>query len=118
VKPGIHRTLSILAAITLGSMVPQAHAVSWLIRWLVIGMLFAVFLQTQLSREALHRTHWRLLLANFGIAFAAWAGALLAGGREVALAAFFCGITPTAIAAPVIMTFLGGAWPMSSPPSC
>lgn len=107
-KPGIQRTISILAAISLGSVVPQAHTVSWLIRWLVIAMLFAVFLQTRLSREALHRTHWRLLMANFGIAFAAWGAALLVGGRDVALAAFFCGITPTAIAAPVIMHFLGG----------
>jgi BASS family bile acid:Na+ symporter len=30
------------------------------------------------------------------------------GDRDVALAAFFCGITPTAIAAPVIVSFLGG----------
>jgi bile acid:Na+ symporter, BASS family len=32
----------------------------------------------------------------------------LIGGREVALAAFFCGIAPTAIAAPVIISFLRG----------
>jgi BASS family bile acid:Na+ symporter len=107
-KPGLSRTISILTAIAVGAVVPQAHVLSWLIRWLVIGMLFAVFLQTRLSRDALHRSHGWLLAANFGIAFASWGAAWLIGGRDVALAAFFCGITPTAIAAPVIMTFLGG----------
>ena len=107
-KPGLSRTASILTAIVLGALLPQAHAVAWLIRWLVIGMLFVVFLQTRLSREALHRSHGVLLAANFALGFAAWGAGWLLGGRDVALAAFFCGITPTAIAAPVIMGFLGG----------
>jgi BASS family bile acid:Na+ symporter len=107
-KPGITRTVAILAAITLGAVLPQAHALAWLIRWLVIGMLFFVFLQTRLSRDALHRTHGWLLATNFALGFLAWGCGWLLGGRDVALAAFFCGITPTAIAAPVIMSFLGG----------
>lgn len=107
-KPGIARTVAILTAIILGALLPQAHVAAWLIRWFVIGMLFVVFLQNRLSREALHRSHGALLAANFGIGGAAWAIGWLVGGRDVALAAFFCGITPTAIAAPVIMSFLGG----------
>jgi len=107
-KPGFSRTASILTAIVLGAVWPQAHALAWLIRWLVIGMLFVVFLQTRLSREALHRSHGVLLGTNFALGFLAWGAGWLLGGRDVALAAFFCGITPTAIAAPVIMSFLGG----------
>lgn len=107
-KPGISRTLAILAAIVLGALVPQAHAGAWLVRWLVIGMLFVVFLQTRLTRESLHRSHAVLLIANFAIGAVAWGVGWLVGGREVALAAFFCGITPTATAAPVITSFLGG----------
>ena len=107
-KPGISRTVSILTAIILGAMLPQAQAAAWLIRWLVIGMLFIVFLQTRLSRDALHRSHGVLLAANLAIGCAAWGVGWFVGGRDLALAAFFCGITPTAIAAPVIMSFLGG----------
>ena len=92
----------------LGAFLPQAHTAAWLIRWLVIGMLFVVFLQTRFSRDALHRSHAVLLAANFVVAAVAWAVGFLIGGREVALAAFFCGITPTATAAPVITSFLGG----------
>ena len=107
-KPGPSRTIAILAAITLGALIPQAHLGAWLIRWLVIGMLFVVFLQTRVSRDALHRSHAVLLAANLAIGAAAWTLGWLIGGRDLALAAFFCGITPTATAAPVITGFLGG----------
>jgi len=106
---GFARTGAILSAIVLGSLLPQAHVGAFLIRWLVMGMLFLVFLQTRLSRESLSRTHLVLLAANITVGFAAWGAALgLGAGREVALGAFFCGITPTAIAAPVIISFLKG----------
>ena len=105
---GFSRTAAILSALTLGALVPQAHALAWVIRWLVMAMLFLVFLQTRLSRDTLSRTHFTLLAANIAIGFAAWGAGWLIGGRDVALAGFFCGITPTAIAAPVIIGFLKG----------
>jgi len=106
---GFARTGAILSAIILGSLLPQAHVGAFLIRWLVMGMLFLVFLQTRLSRDSLSRTHLVLLAANLALGFAAWGASLAVGaGREVALGAFFCGITPTAIAAPVIISFLKG----------
>ena len=107
-KPGFQRTAAILAAFTLGALLPQAHAAVGAIRWLIIGMLFIVFLQTRLSRDALHRSHAVLLAANLAMGFVAWGFGWLVGGRDVALAAFFAGITPTATAAPVIMGFLRG----------
>lgn len=104
---GFARTAALVAAILIGVFLPQAHAFSWAIRPLIMAMLFIVFLQTKLSREALHRSHAVLLLANIAIGFAGWlAGGFL--GRDVALAAFFAGITPTATAAPVIISFLRG----------
>lgn len=107
-KPGISRTISILSAIVLGALIPQAHEAVWVVRWLVSWMLFAVFLQTRMSRDALQPSHGVLLAANFAIGFAAYGAGWLVGGRDLALAAFFCGITPTATAAPVIMNFLKG----------
>jgi BASS family bile acid:Na+ symporter len=73
-----------------------------------MAMLFLVFLETRPSRAAFRRSHGVLLLANLGIGFAAWGLGWIVGGREVALAAFFAGITPTAIAAPAIVSFLRG----------
>ncbi len=105
---GFARTAAILSAIILGALIPQAHHLAGAIRWLVMVMLFLVFLQTRLSREALGRRHFLLLAANIALGFAGWGAGWLIGGRDVALAAFFCGITPTAIAAPVIISFLRG----------
>ena len=93
---------------TLGALIPQAHVLAGVIRWLVMAMLFLVFLQTKVSRSSLSRSHLVLLTANIGLGFAGWGAGWLIGGRDVALAGFFCGITPTAIAAPVIVSFLRG----------
>lgn len=106
--PGLTRTAAILLAITIGALLPQAHGLSGAIRWLVMAMLFIVFLEVRVSRQALHPTHAWLLLANVVMGFAAWGLGWAIGGREVALAAFFAGITPTATAAPVVMSFLRG----------
>jgi len=107
-NPGPLRTAALLGGIALGALFPQAHAASWAIRWLVMAMLFFVFLQTRLSRRAIHRSHGILLLANVVIGCGAWAAVRFTGAREIALAAFFAGITPTATAAPVVMSFLRG----------
>ena len=108
VNPAFSRTASILTAIFLGALIPQAHVFTWTVRWLIIGQLFTVFLQTHVSRSSLRRSHFVLLAVNLVMGFVAWGLGGLAGGREVALAAFFAGITPTASAAPVIMSFLHG----------
>lgn len=107
-KPGLSRTCSLLAAILLGALVPQAHGAAWMIRWLVTWMLFSAFLQTRLARGLIRRSHGLLLAANYLIGFLAWGAGTMVGGHDLGLAAFFCGITPTAIAAPVIMSFLDG----------
>ncbi|HUL53750.1 MAG TPA: hypothetical protein VLT83_10125 [Opitutaceae bacterium] len=107
-KPGLLRTAALVAGMVLGALLPQAYAAAWAIRWLVMGMLFLVFLQTGLSHRDIRRSHLVLLAANLAIGLAAWGLGGLVGGREVALAAFFAGITPTATAAPVVMSFLRG----------
>ncbi|HWA08578.1 MAG TPA: hypothetical protein VG838_03840 [Opitutaceae bacterium] len=107
-NPAFTRTGAILAAITLGALLPQLHPFVWLVRWLIVSQLFLVFLQTRISRSSLRRSHFVLLAVNIAMGFVAWRLGALAGGREIALAAFFGGITPTASAAPVIMSFLHG----------
>lgn len=105
---GLSRTAALLGAILVGALVPQAHIFSWAVRWLVMCMLFLVFLQTRFTREAIHRSHAVLLVANIVIGLVAWLVVGWIGGRDLALAAFFTGITPTATAAPVIVSFLRG----------
>ncbi|MFT3784350.1 MAG: hypothetical protein QM790_20260 [Nibricoccus sp.] len=107
-KPGFLRTAALLASFVVGAFLPQATAAAWLIRWLIMAMLFLVFLQTRMSRDALNKSHGWLLAANIAMGFVGLGVGWLVGGRDVAMAGFFCGITPTATAAPVIVSFLGG----------
>ena len=92
----------------LGALVPAAHVWAGMIRLLVMTNLFFVFLEARPTWAAYRGSHVGLLAANLGIGFAAWGVGWVVGGREVALAAFFAGIAPTAIAAPAIVSFLRG----------
>jgi BASS family bile acid:Na+ symporter len=105
---GFARTAAILSAIILGALVPQAHVFASAIRWLVMMMCSSFSCKPSCRATILHSSHIALLVANIALGFAAWGAGWLIGGRDIALAAFFCGITPTAIAAPVIISFLGG----------
>jgi BASS family bile acid:Na+ symporter len=107
-QAGLLRTVALLLALLLGVLLPQAHAVGWLIKWIVGAMLFVTFLGMRPGRGTLGAGHARLLAANVAMAFAALGLGWLAGGREVGLAAFFAGLAPTAIAAPAVIGFLGG----------
>lgn len=105
-KPGFLRTFALLAALAGGVLVPQAYIAIGVVRWIIMGMLFLVFLQLQFSRSSVQRSHLTLLVANLAIGALGFALGWALGGRNVALAGFFAGITPTAAAAPVITGFL------------
>lgn len=103
---GLTRTAAILVAFLLGALLPQAHAFSHAIQWLIMGMLFLVFLGTTWSRQSVQPGHLVLLAVNLLMGFGGFALGWLIGGRDIALAGFFAGIAPTAAAAPVIISFM------------
>jgi bile acid:Na+ symporter, BASS family len=107
-KPGFLRTLGLLTALSAGLLIPAAHRALPVVPWLIVGMLFLVFLQTRFSRESVQKSHAVLLAANFAMGALGWLIGRILGGPQVALAGFFAGITPTAAAAPVIVSFLKG----------
>jgi len=93
----------------LGALCPMAHGLNFLIRWMLIAMLFMVFLRLRIDDLRPRRSHFRLLAANAAIGCVAY-GVLWLFGADAVLArsAFFTGITPTATAAAVIVGLLGG----------
>ena len=103
IRPGL-----ILLAFAAGYLVPQAASYTFLIRYFLMIMLFIIFLQVKVQGMRPRKNHWRILTANIAVGVIAWLLASLSGSRDLAHAAFFTGITPTASAAPVIMRFLGG----------
>jgi BASS family bile acid:Na+ symporter len=105
---GLHgKTGLLLLAIVAGISFPQAHGLVFLVPYLVATMLFFSFLDLSIGRHSFERGVWGILAANLTIAFAGY-GLLLPWSRDLALVAFFAGISPTAIAAPAIIALLHG----------
>ena len=108
------RPAMIFIPFALGVMFPQAHVLNdppiSMVRWVLICMIFISCLQINLNQLKPKKEHWYLLAANlfmglvpYGIIRLAWPE-----NEELAKAAFFVGITPTATAAPVVIAFLNG----------
>ena len=96
-----------LATMALGALFPQAHVFSFLIQYLLMVMLFFSFLDIEFRLQTFQKSILWILFANIMVAFISYA--LLASfDTTLALTAFMTAIAPTAIAAPVIMSFIKG----------
>ena len=93
----------------LGLLFPGAGEWKFLIRYLLMTMLFMVFLKLNFRELKIRSSHWALLAVNLVIGVSAYLlTSWLSGNETLAQAAFFTGITPTATAASVVMGFLRG----------
>lgn len=102
---GQGKGLSLLFTMLVGTLVPQAQAFSFLIQYLLIVMLFFAFLDIDFKPQMLRKSVLWVLLANVGVAFVVY-GTLIPFNLTLALAGFMTAIAPTAIAAPVIISFI------------
>ena len=97
--------LSLLFTMLVGALVPQAHVLSFLIQYLLMVMLFFAFLDIEFKPGTFQKSVLWILLANVAVAFVSYA-VLVSFDVTLALAAFMTAIAPTAIAAPVIISFI------------
>ncbi len=104
------RSGGLVLAFILGGFLPQLSCCAFLIRYLIVAMLFLVFLSLRSARGVFFRSHWRLAVANLLLGVVPWALFRVTGEPDLALAAFFTGIAPTAAAAATVMRFLGGRY--------
>lgn len=102
------RPAMIFIPFTLGVLCPGVSRFSFLIRWCLIVMFYLIALRIHVSEMKPKKWHWVLLLVNILIGICGYSLFHFAGREDLALAAFFVGITPTANAAPVVMSFLNG----------
>ena len=101
------KVFGLLLMIVLGVLFPQLHGLSSYIQYLLMVMLFFAFLDIDIQPQSIQKGVVWLVLANVAVAFAAYFS-LRPFDMNVALAAFITGIAPTAIAAPVIISFIHG----------
>jgi BASS family bile acid:Na+ symporter len=97
--------LSLLLMMALGMLVPQAHVLSFLIQYLLMAMLFFAFLDIEFRPQTFQKSVIWVLLVNVALAFISYAS-LARFDSTLALAAFMTAIAPTAIAAPVVISFI------------
>jgi BASS family bile acid:Na+ symporter len=102
------RSLFLFGAIALGGLLPQGHHYAFLIRHLLMVILFLSLLDLKLDRKiALSPrlgTIVAMMMALSGLA--AWIGHWFS--PELALVGFLLAMAPTAAAAPVMTDFLEG----------
>jgi len=101
------KVFGLLATMAIGAMFPQVHAFSFLIQYLLMVMLFFSFLDIEFRLQTFQKSILWILVANVIVAFLSYA-ALASFDGTLALTAFMTAIAPTAIAAPVIMSFIKG----------
>lgn len=101
------KVFGLLATMALGALFPQFHGLSFLIQYLLMVMLFFSFLDIEFRVQTFQKSILWILFANVVVAFLSYA-ALASFDRTLALTAFMTAIAPTAIAAPVIMSFIKG----------
>ena len=101
------KTAALILAIVAGISVPQAHGLVFLVPYFVATMLFLSFLDLHIGPHSFERGIWSVLAANVAIAFLGYF-LLLPVSLDLALVAFFAGISPTAISAPAIIFLLRG----------
>lgn len=102
-----NKVLGLLMMITLGILFPQFHTLASYIQYLLMLMLFFAFLDIHIQPQSFHKGVIGIVVANIAVAFCAYA-ILRPFDLNLALAAFITGIAPTAIAAPVIISFIHG----------
>jgi BASS family bile acid:Na+ symporter len=97
----------LLLMIVLGALLPQYHTLSAYLQYLLMAMLFFAFLDIQFRAQSFQKGVIWVVLANIAVAFIAYS-TLRPWDLSLALAGFLTGIAPTAIAAPVIISFIEG----------
>lgn len=101
------RPLSLIGAFVVGWFFPQGAALKWIIPWTVGFMLFMTFLGLNFHKIRIRASHIAIVVLNVLAGVLGYKlVAALSGDHELALAAFFTCMAPTATAAPAIASFL------------
>jgi len=101
------KVISLLLVMICGAALPQFQSLSFLVQYLLMGMLFFAFLDIDFNPKNFQKSILWVLFANLAIAFLSY-WLLSFFDKVLALAAFITAIAPTAISSPVIISFIEG----------
>lgn len=101
------RACGLVGAMLAGALTPQAYGLANYVPYFVFAMLWLAFLDAPLHRKMVTRLHLAIVLTLVGLALLSFF-VLLPFDRRFATVAFMIAITPTATAAPSVISLLGG----------
>jgi bile acid:Na+ symporter, BASS family len=101
------KVISLVVTMLIGALLPQASALSFMVQYLLMVMLFFAFLDIEVNPKNFHKGVLWVLLANLAVAFAAYE-VFSRFSADLGLAAFITAIAPTAISSTVIVSFIEG----------
>lgn len=99
------KTLLLIATISIGVLFPFAHSYAYLIKYLLMIMLFFSFLKMDIKKEHFQKSHIFILLLNLIIPLATYF-IIKDFNLQLAQVVFITAIAPTAIASPIIINLL------------
>lgn len=101
------KVLALVVTMFIGACVPQASALSFMVQYLLMVMLFFAFIDLEINPQNFHIGVLWVLLANLAVAFVAYT-VFSRISVDLGLAAFITAIAPTAISSTVIVSFIEG----------
>lgn len=101
------KVFALVLTMLAGALLPQASALSFLVQYLLMTMLFFAFLDIEIKPSAIRGNVFLVLLANLVVAFVAFETCSLIS-PQLGMAAFITAIAPTAISSTVIVSFIKG----------
>lgn len=99
------QALLIVLAIVIGILLPQGHQLTFLIRYVLMAMLFMTFLNVNFKRGVVRRDHFAVLALNILLPLVFFF-IIYPFSKTVSLSVLVVGMAPTAAGAPVIADFL------------
>lgn len=101
------KVLSLVVTMAVGACIPQASIFSFMVQYLLMGMLFFAFLDIEINPRSFHKGVLWVLVANLAMALAAYE-IFTRFSADLGMAAFITAIAPTAISSTVIVSFIEG----------
>ncbi|MFH1197705.1 MAG: hypothetical protein V1720_18540 [bacterium] len=99
------KTIILLLTLAAGILFPQGYVFSFLLKYVLMGLLLFAFLDVRIEKSIIKKSHFYILALNIFMPLAAYF-LLNIFNHLLAQAAFIAGLAPTAIAAPVVISIL------------
>ncbi|MCF8241320.1 MAG: hypothetical protein K9J16_08025 [Melioribacteraceae bacterium] len=99
------KNIALVLAISVGVLLPYGHAYSYLLKYMLMGLLLFAFLDIELNKNIIRREHLYILLVNL-ITPVLLFYVIHPFNETLALAAFITSLAPSALASPVVVSLL------------